>query len=296
MLTRGHPVSLVAWFTGLDPAAESFTGVVDLPAAPPLVGQVRHLMGDRSARFTFLLLRGDGEDNHGLSRLLDESAAHAGEWGACNLLAEIPEHLTLPVSLRRNGYMVYANQVIWQVPLAPAQGAQQPDLWHPVGSQDELMVRSFYQALVPPLVQSAEAWQADRLSGYIHQQDGEVLGFVEAHAGPQGIFLQPVLHPAVSNPEALLADLLTRLPGRHNRPVFLAVRSYQAGLDDPLEKLGCQPKQRSVLMVKHLALTQRVLGYHERLIVTEKPCPEPTASMMSARVPVDEPLSPGRLN
>jgi hypothetical protein len=123
-----------------------------------------------------------------------------------------------------------------------------------------------------------------------------MLAYVDVHSGPYGIYLLPVLHPAISDPEGLLLELLAHLPGRLNRPLYLAVRSYQAGLEYPLEKLGCQPGQRSVLMVKHLALAQRALVYNERHIVGEKSFPEPTTPIMGARSRVEEPNWLGRLN
>jgi hypothetical protein len=77
--------------------------------------------------------------------------------------------------------------------------------------------------------------------------------FVSAVHGAQGIVLTPLIHPEVTDVGAKLASLISHLPERRNRPVYLSVRSYQAWLEPVLADLGAQAADRQAVMVKHLA-------------------------------------------
>lgn len=102
---------------------------------------------------------------------------------------------------------------------------------------------------------------------------------MEAVNGPHGIYLQPLIHPAVENVSAVITGLLHHQPSSANRPVYLAIRSYQAWLEMVVRDLECQVGPRQALMVKHLAIAQRsgVLARHS---VLEKYKAEPSAPMV----------------
>jgi len=259
VLTRGSPLGPLAMLTHLDPTRGIYTGVCPARSGESaLIGQVVYTPGERSARISFLL-PADDLDHPSLSSLLEALAEMAGSWGAFNLLAEVEERHPSLDAIRQSGFSVYAWQTIWQV-VPPAQA--DTEAWQPASPADEIAIRSLYQLLVPPLVQSAEPFPANGVSRpdsrLVYRQAGDMLAYAEAVTGPQGIYLQPVIHPAVENADEILAGLLARLPGPAQRPIYLAARSYQAWLESSLQRLGGLVSPRHALLVKHLAIAQRV--------------------------------------
>ena len=259
--------------------------------APKLLGQMRFRaypqgQGAHSARISFIAPSSAG-DSSGILDLLDGLTCQAGDWGAFNLLAEVEEHHPIFENLRRSNFFVYAWQRIWRF-TPPIQGEKGgTNRWRPASPLDEIALRSLYQSLAPPLVQSAEPFIFRAHPGLVYRQEnanhhhGEVLGFIEARRGPRGVFLQPMIHPDVENVQDLLADLLQALPALYlGRPVYIAVRSYQSWLEAALEELHGQVAPRQALFVKHLASAQRVLATNKRLVM-ETHQAEPTAPMVN---------------
>jgi hypothetical protein len=231
-------------YTGISPARGEETAVI---------GQMIYTPGDRSAHISFLT-PGDDLDQPGLSALLENLAVQAGSWGACHLLAEVEENSPALDLIRRGGFSIYGRQTIWQFTRPP--NSTRALEWQPATPSGENAARSLYQQLVPPLVQTAEpfALGGQRL---LYRHDDELLAYAEINSGSQGIYVQPIIHPGAKDIEGLLAGLLTRLPPANLRPVYLAVRSYQAWLDNPLARLGGQSSPQQALLVKHLAVFLR---------------------------------------
>ena len=285
-LTQGSPVGPVALLQRLNPAVGSYTGITtSASGATPIIGHMQHTFGDRSARIVFLMPE-SGLNQPVLYDLLESMAVQAGSWGAFHLLAEIEENGCALEGLRRSGFAVYAWQRIWKFfhngdnnhgGAANGNGKNSTSLWKPASSIDEVSVRNLYQALVPPLVQSAEPLTTRKLSGWVYRQDNEILAYVEGQSGPHGIYLQPLIHPAVENISQVLSSLLLHQPGRQSRPVFLAIRSYQAWLEPVVRDLECQVGPRQALLVKHLVMHQRDI-VPARHMVLEKYSSEPVVS------------------
>jgi hypothetical protein len=288
-LTHGSPVGPMALLARLNPSVGSYTGICySANGNTPMVGHMRYPAGSRSARILFLMPE-EGLNQPGLTDLLEHLAAQAGAWGAFHLLAEIDESSLALEGLRRSGFSVYAWQHIWKYTtssenssLNGSSNASARDGsagWTPAASIDEIGIRNLYQSLVPPLVQSAEPLPAGRLAGWVYRQEGEILAYVEGVYGPQGTYMQPLIHPAVENVSQVLASLLVRQPTLLGRPVFLAIRSYQAWLETIVRDLEFQVAPRQALMVKHLVLHQRDV-VPVRHAVLEKYSTEPTAPMI----------------
>ncbi len=284
-MTLGNPVGLTALLTNLDPARGSFTAVVTPAEGPPMIGQMLYRLGGRSAHLSFLV-PGNQPDSPALLPLLDHLTQQAGEWGAFNLHAEVEERNPLFEKLRRAGFVVYSWQHIWQLnPEGLPDG--QPALWRPAGAADEPAVRSLYQCLAPPLVQSAETLPNMRQSGWVYRQDGELLGYVEAVLGPRGVVLQPLIHPSTDRVEALLRALPLALPPLLGRSLYLVVRSYQSWLDPHLENLSARVGPRQALLVRHLAHMQRAgvpVTQSSLLPGMESARPKPTAPIVHSIV------------
>ena len=280
-LTRGNPVGLLVALSQLNPRSDSYTGVV--PASdcdPKLIGQMHYTQGQRSARLSFMAPANAG-DSPGVSDLLDGLTCQAGDWGAFNLLAEAEEHHPIFVNLRRANFFVYAWQRIWRFTPSTQGERGISNRWRAASPLDEIALRSLYQALVPPLVQSAEPFVLHSHQGLVYRQNGEIMGFIDGRHGPRGVYLQPVIHPDVVDAKGLLVDLLQALPALYlGRPVYIAVRSYQSWLEGALEDLHGQVAPRQALFVKHLASAQRVLVTNKRLVM-EKHQAEPTVPMVN---------------
>jgi hypothetical protein len=258
---------------------------------------MQYAVGDRSAHLAFLMPE-PGLTQPGLVNLLEHLASQAGSWGAFHLLAEVEENSCAMEGLRRSGFSVYAWQRIWKftpVNERPANGMAKEDSmkngnfpWQPSTSIDEFAIRNLYQSLVPPLVQSAEPLISRRLVGWVYRQEGEILAYMEGIYGPHGIYLQPLIHPAVENVSHVLSCLLQRQPSLLGRPIYLAIRSYQAWLETVVRDLECQVGPRQALMVKHLVLQQRVALQAGRHRVLEKYKAEPTVPMVHSSLTLNK--------
>jgi hypothetical protein len=82
---------------------------------------------------------------------------------------------------------------------------------------------------------------------------------VELKYGHRGIWAQPFVHPDAEDVARLVVELLTNLPNRHSRPLYLCIRSYQSWLETTVEELGGESSPRQAIMVKHLAIPQKAL-------------------------------------
>jgi hypothetical protein len=205
-------------------------------------------------------------------------ASQAGEWGAFHVLGELEEICPAFESMRRAGFSVYAWQRVWRLPVASLANGSPPGRWQPVQEEDEWAVRSLFQNLVPPLAQSAEPLTIRRQRGLVYRQAGEIMAYVELVFGPRGIYLYPLIHPDIEDAATLVRTLPSALAPLLARPVYLAVRSYQAWLETTLTELNAQSSPRQALMVKHLAHAQRV-PLTARLVQIEGRQAEPAKSL-----------------
>lgn len=277
LLTRGSPVGMAANLSLLHPARGFFTGV--MPAGKnnlSLIGQVIYRLGSRSAHLSFIA-PGAICDSPNLPGLLEGLARQAGEWGAFHVLGELEEICPAFESMRQAGFSVYAWQRVWQLPAGQANGSG-PSRWQPVREEDEWSIRNLFQNLVPPLAQSAEPLTIHRQSSLVYRQGGEIMAYVEGVFGPRGIYLSPLIHPDIEDEVSLVKSLPAALGPLLGRPVFLAVRSYQAWLENTLTNLDAKSTPRQALMVKHLTLAQRAL-LTARLVQIEGRQAEPAKSV-----------------
>ena len=287
-LTRGNPVGPLAFLAHLNPAMGIFTCIHTSEETIPLIGQMQYTAGHRSARIAFLMPE-EGLSQPGLTDLLECMAIQAGYWGAFHLLAEAEENSWAMDGLRRAGFSVYAWQSIWKFAHKQVSAGNHPNngngkseepRWQLATSVDEVAIRNLYQSLVPPLVQSAEPLTSRRLLGWVYRQEGEILAYVEGIYGPNGIYLQPLIHPALENVSQVLSNLLAHQRNPLGRPIYITIRSYQAWLEMVVRDLECQVGPRQALMVKHLVIQQRVAVQAARHSVLEKYTAEPTVPMV----------------
>lgn len=258
----------------LHPAGNCFTGVSS-EERQPVIGQMRLYPGEQSARLCYLLPAWAADSTAAL-RLLDGLSWQAGSAGAFRLLAEVDETHAVFEALRQAGFSVYAWQRIWQFPALTAGSS--PALWQAEGTLERTALQSLYQSLVPPLVQSAEPFPTYMENGLVYRRGSEVLAFCEVLTGGRGVYLKPLIHPDLENQAELLGSLAHQAAGFGGRPVYLAVRSYQAWLESALEQLPAQVSPRRALLVKHLVKVQRVPVKNAQFVVEARHA-EPTASI-----------------
>lgn len=257
VLTGGNPVGVSAMFGHLYPVNSIYTGVLRArDEGFSIVGQVHYRPGEHSARLAFMLPeRSLGSPTS--VKLIESLAWEAGDRGAFHILAEVDERSQAVDALRRAGFSVFGWQRVWRFSEDRLPNDCEDQCWCPISGRDEIAVRSLYHTLVPPLVQGAEPLNGRTLHGLVYHQGEDVLAYAEGQFGPRGIYLNPVVHPDVTDVTHLMYALLHSLSPRGNRPVYVAVRSYQTWIESALEELGGEPGPRQALMIKHMVNIQR---------------------------------------
>jgi len=245
---------------------------------PPFIGQINFNPGDQNAHLSFLAPVSNLMDR-ALLALLDHLSWESGGRGALRLLAEINEDEPVFEMLRMSGFNVFSRQQIWRF-IHNQNNQEKEILWRSFQQIDQHNMNILYHAVVPPLVQGAEAMDKRPVQGYVHYVDGDLLAFVEVNSGPRGIFLTPVVHPNLREPQNLLASLLRLFNSSTGRPVYLAVRDYQSWLNSAAENLGGTPGNLKIMMVRHLINKQRVSVPATIRKVLEAHSTEPTSPMV----------------
>ena len=257
-LTHGNPLGLFAVLTHLDPTNGSYTAIfAPEDRMEPFLGQIRNPSGSRIAHMTFLAPQ-NTLNVIALPGLLDHLASEAGELGAMYLMAEIDERSTFFETFRRSGFSTYTWQRIWRYLQLPPETDRSVH-WRFATDIDTVSIRGLIQSLVPPLIQPVEPSLESRPTGMLYRRSDQILAYAELTYGPHGICVQPFIHPTTENVYELIVDLLHSIPYQHGRPIFIIVRSYQGWLETILEQFSTEISSRQAVMVKHLAISQRVL-------------------------------------
>ncbi len=260
VLTRGPKLvtgALISYFT---PSSGIFTSVCanNRDSDQVLIGQCTHTAGSPLAQLIFLVPDA-ALGTSDLPLLLEHLMIRMGERGSFRLLADVDERTTAYESLRRASFAVYSRQRIWQLKGQPVGQAAELS-WRVATEQDVIAVRSLYHNVIPGLVQQVEPFPpAGGLRGMVYREREELLAYAELKYGLRGIWVQPFVHPDAEEVAAWLFDLLLNLPNRFSRPVYLCIRSYESWLEPALEALGAEAGPRQAMMVKHLAIPQKVV-------------------------------------
>jgi hypothetical protein len=259
LLTRGESlIHLGAMLSYFAPATGIYTFLYsnDDQDRESLLGQVRHNQDQRTARLSFIA-PASALDGNTLQVLLDHIIRQTGKRGAFHLLAEVEDGTECFDDLRQAGFALYVHQRIWKSP-PEAEDKSNPARWREITGRDVIAVRSLYNTLVPPLVQQVESLPNDDMKGQVYYQDDEIKAYTVIRYGQQGIWMHPFVHPDIQDVTLLLEDLISNLPNRHSRPIYLCIRSYQSWLENGLEDLQASAGPTQAVMVKHLAVAQKV--------------------------------------
>jgi hypothetical protein len=252
-LTRGNPLGAVGLLAYMNPARHFYAAIASADGTSVL-GGIIHTRGETFARLLYLAPSSNLEHPEILN-LIENLVAEAGSWGAFHVLAEVDETGEPFIPLRKAGFSVYAWQRMWDISgISEADERRRPGRiersdWTRVRSVHLPAVQSLYSQIVPPLLQPVEPIPRNAIGWMCNE---EVKCYVSVTHGVYGIVLLPLIHPEATEVGAKLAALLSCLPDRRNRPVYLCVRSYQAWLEPVLEDLGARAAARQAVMVKHL--------------------------------------------
>lgn len=283
VLTRGPLlVPVGALLATIAPGTEVFTYLCEGGdrREKPLVGQVTHSASYSYAHLSFLAPESAVELTY-LPALFDQMAVGMGEQGAFHLLAEVDESSQASEALHKAGFAIYARQRIWRLEGEP-QGEMAADTWRSCILQDGLNMRALYCDLVPGLVQQVEQQPRQRPKGMVLYRKDVLLAYVEMRYGPRGIWLQPFVHPDAQDFSGHLVRLLSCLPNRRSRPVYLCVRSYQSWLEGATEAVGAVAGSHQAVMVRHLAVSRKALQ-PLALPAINNTRPEPTAPIARSK-------------
>lgn len=256
MATRGSllvPGVLVSY---LAPASGIFTTVSYDQDAPPLMGQIVHTPGASIARMSFVAPK-DNLPTELMPGLFEHLSKQAGEHGAHNIIIEVDEQDTLYESFRKTGLTIYTRQRVWLLDGHKNRGKSQ--YWRPAQTDDRIPIKSLHINLVPGMVQQIEPLGKDIYQGLVCWNDGDLVGYVTIEYGPRGLWVQPFIHPDVVEIDELLIDMIASIPDRRSRPVYICVRNYQSWLEASLDRLGGMPGEQQAVMVKRMAITQKVV-------------------------------------
>jgi len=247
-LTRGNPLGAARLLAYMNPARHVYS-VIANGEHDSVVGGIIHAREDVFAKL--LYLAPSSNLNHpDLPALIESLSAQAGAWGAFHVLAEVDEVSDAFVPLRKAGFSVYAWQRMWEMSGMLEQVSAKNEAWMRVRSINLPAVQSLYHQIVPPLLHPIEP-QPKTPIGWMSNDGAKC--YVSVTHGGRGIVLTPLIHPEATDVSAKLTALISHLPDRRNRPVYVCVRSYQAWLEPVLADLGAKAGQRQAVMVKHLA-------------------------------------------
>lgn len=222
---------------------------------PPLLGQFIHLNGSAFSHLTFLSPP-EALEPEQVCPLIEHMMLVSGERGALRLLADVEDGSPAFESLRKCGFAIYNRQRIWRLTTRP-DGTTPILNWRMANSRDSLPIRSLYDSLVPGLVQQIEPFVSQKPHGLVYYQGGELLAFVEIKYGRSGVWVLPFIHPDAQDVPQHFTEMIKKLPGRKNRPIYICIRSHQSWLEPAIEELGADSGPRQAVMVRQLVVQQK---------------------------------------
>jgi len=244
-LTRGNPLGAAGLLSYVNPTRHIYSAIAN-GEKDTVLGGVIHTRDETFAKLYYLAPSSQLEHPY-LPDLIENLSEHAGTWGAFHVLAEVDETNDAFVSLRKSGFSVYAWQRMWNV--SDVDGSASESGWMRVRSVHVPSVQNLYHQIVPPLLHPLEP-QPKAAIGWMCNEGAKC--YVNVSQGIHGIVLTPLIHPEATDVGEKLSALISNLPDRRNRPVYICVRSYQAWIEPVLADLGAKAAGRQAVMVKHL--------------------------------------------
>ncbi len=204
------------------------------------------------------------------SQLLLRLTHDAGYHGVQRIFVSAPADGREVELLRHVGFAPYTQETIYRWEPSNALAPVANGDVRPQRPGDAWALQRLYHAATPPLVQQAEgsaesessglapAWWESGLQaqGVVVYRAGNLASAVQMVSGPAGHWLR--LWSAGEEPggvNLLLEHCLAQLAAeRQRRPVYLALRDYQGGLQTLLREFDFRPYLRRTRLVKHLVV------------------------------------------
>jgi hypothetical protein len=197
-------------------------------------------------------------------RLLEELCLEAGEQGIQRIFARLPEDGPEVEAFQHVGFSTYTREDVFRLAQIP------PDLVHsktirPQQPTDSWGLQGLYADIAPRLVQQAEnitvkEWETTpglwprrvKRDGYVLEDKGEIIGYLQIRQGQTGHWLEMLLHPqAYERADELIEQSLSLLTEYPPRPIYCCVRRYQGGLRAPLEAKEVHQFASQCVMIKY---------------------------------------------
>ena len=245
--------------------------------ASTVIGQVAWEGNSPSANLSFLAPF-DLLNSAAAAAVLDELVCNAGGNGALHVLAELDETNPFFEILRNAGFSAYAWQRIWKIDAPHLVEKPTQSEWQPASSDDAIAIRALFQSQVPPVIQGIEHPMPQHSPAWVLRREGELVGYAEGVFGARGICIYSLFPPNLENMTHALCDLLGQITAM-GRPVYMVVRLYQAHIERNLRELGASESPLVAVLVKHLALAQRVPATASRRALLENRQTETNAPM-----------------
>ncbi len=212
-------------------------------------------------------------------RLLDYAATPTARLGAHHIVAEAPEDSDAIEVLYHAGYAIYVRQDIYRL-AKPCDTIRAGLSLRPCQADDEWGVHQLYHNTVPRLAQLAEGaprlYRSGAVRGYVLEEQQEISAYLQIRRGRDGAWLSLLVHPrAEARAAAIIQYGLSLFDPGWNAPIYCGARRYQEWLGRPLESLGFEHHDSTVIMVKHLV----------------KLAPEPEAAKTAALEKATAPLA-----
>jgi len=258
--TRGTSLFPTSLLHHLIPSMHTQTWVCNSDVSGrDIVGQSIHIPDAPCAHISFFA-PANALQSLEIQKLIEQLAKKTGQHGAFYLLAEVEIGTEIFEALRMSGFTPYAQQRIWQITgnFSKKSGAT---TWKIAQSVDRAGIQGLCRHTTPEQIHHIEAYLSASLDGLVCYQGTDVMGFARVQYGRHGIWIHPYLHPEITNGESLIRDLLSSIPDRHSRPLYICARSYQANLEPALQTLGAASGPQQTNMVKHLA-AQKIIRNH----------------------------------
>jgi hypothetical protein len=260
LLTRGKPLTWINLFTSMFSSEELYTGVYQPEGEnEKIMGQVYQSPKLPSANLNFIL-QPEHSDPGDMICLLDGLINEVGQRGAKQLVAELPTDSDYFPLFRRVGFSVLAKQQIYHWDSNQDIDPPLEHHWRIWACEDVSAMKSLYLDIVPALIQPIEPMTRREMLGLVYYDEGGALqAYADLVYGPAGAWVLPFVHPQIkADISDLMLQLVCDLPDLNGRPVYIVARSYQPWLDQALANLSLPSGKEQALMVRYLALRQRV--------------------------------------
>ncbi len=258
-ITRGSPLTVRNIFSEFNPTLDQTTIIYESEnSSKNLLGQVFHEIGAQSSQLTYLIADQD-DDPAQVATILEDLCRISAEWGAYYVMADLDIESPFLKAFRCVDFNIWAKQHLWQIPLEEKTIDHYARQWRVWQKEDINAMRSLYQCLVPKIFHNLEPLKQHNTLGLLYQNnESEIKGYVDLVYGPKGIWALPMIHPDCADDPEIIINMLKALPKRGKRPVSICIRSYQPWLDDLMQRLDAFKSSEQVLLVKYMAVPQRV--------------------------------------